>query len=290
MPEVNARVPELEYATNLPGANAYDEARRATADLCRLARLWVAIAESNEEALNPTHQVEYDDEDGEELPVPRSAIHLDPNNRREDFEKAVREHWQLWVQGVDRAKVAIGAVEDPELGPQRVAARLALMELIRIFFPPLFLLSHEQPGDHLMRPAGPMACRAGKQCNLRRHRIEEILPPLADFSDLMITYDPAAGMSSGETFDTDSGWTVKQLCDHLCRSDSLLKDWRDAAEPKVPGRKKKGESFTFGEIGRLSLAAAKLGHMNESIKLGQIAVNRKPPESPDGLLKGHSAQ
>lgn len=268
------------YATNLPGRVPYDEARRAAADLCRLARMWVSIAEQNEEALNPTHEVIYEDEDGEEVEVPRPGKLLSSNTREEDLKKAVREHWTIWVAGLERARVAISAVPDLELGPERVTAKRAMMELVRIFFPPLFLLPHEEPGDQLLRPAGPMACRPRGKSNLRRERIEKIVEPLADFSDLMIIYDTDPGSMGEESLDTDSGWTVTLLADHVGRSESLLVRWRDVAEPKVPGRSVKGETFMFGEIGRLSVAAMKCGHHAEADKLGRIAAARKPPGSP----------
>lgn len=267
-----------DYATNLTGAKPYDEARRATADLCRLARLWVAIAESNEEALNPSHAIEYEDETGEELPIRRPAFPLNSNLRKEELQKAVREHWLVWQAGVQRAKEAIGNVPDAELGPMRVEAKLAIMRLARIFFPPIFLLPHEQPGDQLLRPAGPLACRPGGRSNLRRARIEEIIRPLADFSDLMVMYDLRPEAGNGFDPEADSGWTAQRLEKRIGRKHTFVATLRDNAVPPVPGRVRL-QPYKLGELLRMADAAEARKDFEAAGHLRTIVASREVPSS-----------
>lgn len=181
-----------EYNTAMPGDNAWDEARRAASDLCRLTRMWVLIAEANEEALNPAFAKVYDDNGGDEALAPRPSRLINPATRREDLRREVRAHWPIWSAGVERFKVALLKVVDSDIDAAKLAARRGMMELTRIFFAPIILVHDEQPGDQLLGAGGPMHCKVGGRSAIHRHEIAKLLEPIADFSDLMATYDVQA--------------------------------------------------------------------------------------------------
>ncbi|MFK7882882.1 MAG: hypothetical protein AB8F26_01710 [Phycisphaerales bacterium] len=178
-----------DYNTTLPGDNPYDEARRAASDLCRLTRMWVLIAEANEEALNPTFTMVYDDENGDELAVQRVSRMISPNTRREDLRREVRKHWPVWTTAVERLKTALLKVTDSEIDAAKLDARRGMMQLSRIFFAPIILVHDEKPGDQLLGAGGPMYCKAGGSSAIHRQGVEKFIEPIADFSDLMATYD-----------------------------------------------------------------------------------------------------
>lgn len=187
-----------EYNTTLPGDNSYDEARRAASDLCRVTRMWVLIAEANEDALNPTFTMVYDDENGDELPIKQPSRLINPNTRREDLKREVRKHWPIWEAAVERMKTALLKVAVSEADEAKLGARRGMMQLTRIFFAPIILVHEEEPGDQLLGAGGPMYCKAGGSSAIHRHGIERFIEPIADFSDLMATYDVRTAESGPE--------------------------------------------------------------------------------------------
>lgn len=261
------------YTTNLVGDNVYDEARRACADLCRLARLWVVIAEANAEAMDPTEFIPLDEEDEpltSEKEVREARMKLQAEVRT-----SIREHWALWEQGMGRAKWAVSKVADPELGPQCVAAKRVLVELFRIFYPPLVLRTSEKPGDHLLRPGGPIFWSRQTGIKLIAQEMENILRPLADFSDLMIMYDPSPGSIFDRAIEECSGWTVSRLTKRIGRHPATFRRWRAAASPTVDPRKK-NQGFTFEELYRIGVAASEGGDDESGEALRHIAATQMP--------------
>jgi len=252
--KTSAKKKRADYATNLPGEKPYDEARRAAADICRLARMWVSIAEANEEALNPVAWAENEDELGNEIAPPQPSGFINPSALAEDLKRRAREHWPLWSLAVERLKVALREVLDGDADAAKLEARQSLMLLIRIFFPPIILLPGEKPGDQLLRAAGPLYCREGGQSTLRREDIERIIEPIADFSDLMVTYDSRPVGLAGVDVDAESGWTSKWLLKEISRGKTHLATLREEAKPPVEARVPH-QSFTFGELLRIAEAA-----------------------------------
>lgn len=171
-----------------------------------------------------------------------------------------------------RARIAISKVTDQELGPQRVAAKMVMVELFRMFFPAIILMPHEKPGEQLLRSGGPLFWR--KDPAALQEVLAEVLKPLEDFSDLMIMYDPSPVSMFARAIDRDSGWTVKLLCLEIKRGKTTLAKWREAAKPKVAGRRK-NLTFSYEELLRLAEAAHVCGDSTVSDQLREIVDTRK---------------
>lgn len=262
------------YDMTKPGDNDYDEARRAAADLCRLAGMWCTIADEYAEAMRPAFIAMNDDDP----PITDPAvIRKKQAERRQEVLGLVRDHWQAWEAAMGRVRLAISKIKDPELGPARVAAKMAMAELFRIFFPAIILSPNEKPGDQLLRAGGPLFWR--KDASALRSELDRVLKPLADFSDLMIMYDPSPVSMFARAIDRDSGWTVQLLCKEIGRSKSVLSVWRRSAQPPVPGRVR-AETFLFEELQRLTEAAEAHGDMDSAGKLREIVQSQRKPKAP----------
>lgn len=262
------------YDMTKPGDNDYDEARRATADLCRLAGMWCTLAEELAEAARGDSFIPLD-EDGEPIldQVPTREMRL---QQRDKVREQVRAHWKAWEAGMGRARSAILKVKDCELGPNRVAAKMVMVELFRIFFPPIILMPHEKLGDQLLRPGGPLFVDKRGAIRLSRTEMDERLQALADFSDLMIMWDPSPVSMFARAIDQDSGWTAGTLGKEIKRGKSTLAKWRDAAKPPVDGRQK-GGTFSYEELLRLSDAARRCNDQLSADALRNIVELRKVP-------------
>lgn len=240
----------MDYDISQPGLSIPDEAKRATADLARRASMWVTIAEVNEELLNPTIAIDYDDDAGEELPIQRPPVNIRPNSRLEDFEREVSEAWPSWIKAWERVQDALKTVTYPEIMGPMLAARQAMVELGWIFNPQVSPSPDHRLGHHLSRPGGVLYCRAGGRCRVRRAEIEAIARPLNDFSDLIGTYHT----DQSEAFTLDAVWTVNKVCKRIGRSTGTLRKWRMKTVPQVRNRVK-GEAFTWAELGLIARQA-----------------------------------
>lgn len=262
------------YDMTKPGDNDYDEARRAAADLCRLAGMWCTIADEYAEAARPLPFLNR----GEDDPTAKDPALIQKRKKhaemREELLRSVRSHWEAWGSAMGRARLAISRIKDPELGPARVAAKMAMAELFRIFFPAIILTPNEKPGDQLLRAGGPLFWR--KDASALRSELDRVLKPLADFSDLMIMYDPSPVSMFARAIDRDSGWTVGRLCKHINRGKSTLAKWREASKPPVAGRQK-GQPFSYEELSRLAEAARRCDDSTSADALTRIIEERMAP-------------
>lgn len=240
----------MDYDMSQPGLGIPDEAKRATADLARRASMWVTIAEVNEELLNPTEAISYDDDSGEELPIRRPRVNIGSNTRREDFEREVSDFWPVWIKAWRRAQEALKTITYPEIMGPLLAARQAMVELGRIFYPQVSLAADHRLGHHLSRPGGVLYCRAGGRCALRRMQVEAIARPLEEFSELIGTYHT----DQSEGFTLDAVWTVNKVCKRIGRSTGTLRKWRMKTVPLVRNRVK-GEAFTWAELSLIARQA-----------------------------------
>tara|TARA_R110000782_G_scaffold20675_2_gene55767 strand:+ start:10379 stop:11167 length:789 start_codon:yes stop_codon:yes gene_type:complete len=173
---------------NEPGLNPIDEARRATADLCRLTRLWECVADSNVYALDEFDYVE-DETKPEDSPERFVAVR---NKRLAELLGEASSYLPAWEAAINRAVLAMHKVEWSALGLKHEPIVQAIIDLRRIFQKPMV-----DPADkstsaaHLFRAGGPLYADRKAGSNFALLPIREILAVLADFSDTLGLLDGA---------------------------------------------------------------------------------------------------
>lgn len=167
------------YDRTKPGRNPVDEARRATADLCRLAEIFARVAEDRARA--------------------EDLVRDERDKKISELRAYIREVYGEWNPAIVRARRAIQAIRPLaagwgiELGP----AERMIDRLKGTFDEPLVLGQGEQPGDHLFRSAASLGFRRGVGSNLNFSALSEAVAVVATLSNALRGVDEA-GLESGE--------------------------------------------------------------------------------------------
>lgn len=251
-----------DYTTTKPGRSLLDEARRATSDLCQRTEIWVRLAKDILAAAS----------DSSLMLDPSCGPDDEPRHIRQSvvtmagLRQEVRDRFGEWDNAISRAVQAIMDIQWTPLGIEHQPILHAITTLRVVFERPLVLVHDERPGDHLLRAGGPLFARKRDGSNLERHlpALKEAMETLARFSNMLgvldesgVVAEPSSVKRFAVTQAADSRlslWTVRKLSKRIGRGSTKIGEWRKAAEPKVPPRKK-GQGFRDDELTLIADAA-----------------------------------
>lgn len=149
----------IEYNMTKPSEDPLEEARRALADIARLAEAFAYRA------------TQYAD------------LIYSPADDRDAVRGDVRRLWPEWGPALNRGRRAVHLLRPHQLGIDFEPAELAIDKLRSTFDEPLTLHPAEAPGEHLFRPAGPLGASKTKGSNLNQEGLAATVSPIARLSD-----------------------------------------------------------------------------------------------------------
>ncbi|MFK7883906.1 MAG: hypothetical protein AB8F26_06975 [Phycisphaerales bacterium] len=148
-----------EYNMTKPSEDPLEEARRALADIVRLAEAFAY----------------------------RAALYAEliyaPTEDRDAVQGDVRRLWPEWGPALNRGRRALHGLRPIPLGIDFEPAVLAIDQLRSTLDEPLTLHPAEAPGEHLFRPAGPLGASKTKGSNLSQEGLAATVSPIARLSD-----------------------------------------------------------------------------------------------------------